>query len=91
MPSLAPPGSNSTAHCAGQPRPPSSPLPLEVGPKEEARFRPVVSRFTKLNLSEPFLGGDEVSLQRAPSHRTKISTVITAVQVLLAEGPSFIR
>jgi hypothetical protein len=44
-----------------------------------------------LNFSEPFLGGDEVNLQRSPSHPTIISTKITAVQILLAEGLPFMR
>jgi hypothetical protein len=37
------------------PPPPPHP-PLGVGPKEASRFRLVVSRFAKLNFSEPFLG-----------------------------------
>jgi hypothetical protein len=49
------------------------------GPKEAPRFRPVVRSFTKLNFSGPFRGGDEVNLQRAPSHPTRILTAITAV------------
>jgi hypothetical protein len=91
FPHWCPPGSGEKQHCAGQPRPPSSPLPLKVGPKEASRFRPIVSRFTKLNFSEPFLGGDEVNLQRSPSQPTLIPTGITAVQVLLAESRPFIR
>jgi hypothetical protein len=93
FPHWSPPGSGEKQHCADQPRPPSSPLPLplEVGPKEASRFRPIASRFTKLNFSEPFLGGDEVNLQRSPSHPATISTEITAVQILLAEGLPFIR
>jgi hypothetical protein len=74
-------GSNSTVPASRAPR---------VAPSH-LKFRPVVSGFTKLDFSEPFLGGDEVNIQRAPSHPTRISTAITAVQSFLAGGLLVIR
>jgi hypothetical protein len=81
MPSVVPPRGRDQTALRRIAAPPAqvAPPPLEVGTKEASRFRPVVSRFPKLNFSEPFLGGDEVNLQCAPSNRTMILTAITAV------------
>jgi hypothetical protein len=45
----------------------------------------------RLLFSGPSLGGDEVNIQRAPSHPAIISTAITAVHFLGAGGPLFIK
>jgi hypothetical protein len=82
MPSVAPPrGRDQTALRRTAAPPEAPPPPLGVGPEQRGvMFSPDRSSiYTKLNFSEPFLGGDEVNLQCVPSHRTRILTVITAV------------
>jgi hypothetical protein len=71
-------GSNSTAPASRAPRVAPSHY-LKLGPKRRHGFARSLVDFTKLNFSEPFLSGNEVNLQRAPSHPTRILTAITAV------------
>jgi hypothetical protein len=70
-------GSKGTAPASRAPR--VAPSHLKLGPKRRHVFARLLEIYEIELCSGPFLGGDEVNIQRAPSHPTRISTAIRAV------------